>query len=112
MLREEAETKAGGPIKLDAMVERGAVKVAANNDGHDMYYFPRSKFGSKTTFTDKIQIEKSKRVDEATYKALSEAFHNLNWSIKSTQSQLDAPLAEIMCKSTCHDESLHLIMLL
>ncbi len=40
VIREEAETKAGGEAKLDRAVADGRVMVEVVN-GHDMYKFPR-----------------------------------------------------------------------
>jgi hypothetical protein len=40
MIREEAETKAGGEAKLDRAVADGRVMVEVVN-GHEMYKFPR-----------------------------------------------------------------------
>ena len=93
MLREEAEQKVGGATNLDNMVDKGAVKVSEHDQGHEMYFFPRARFGQKITFTDSLTVSKSKQTDDNTYKTISGAFGNLNWAIKSTQQQLDASLA-------------------
>ncbi len=44
LILEEAETKAGGPAKLQTAVEAGRVKKSSEN-GIDMYHFPRVLFG-------------------------------------------------------------------
>ena len=90
MLLEEAETKAGGPEKLQGMIDRGAVQVSMNSAGHDMYYFPRATFGERQSFSDRLKVQKNKQVDGSVYEKLNNCFHELNWGIQCKQTALEA----------------------
>ena len=87
VIKEVAENDCGGPAKLQAAINRGAVIIGDEDD--PLYYFKSAQVGEEESFDTVQKLSRGKRTTAAVFDTFKEMIDNLGWSVKAKKSDLE-----------------------
>ena len=73
---------------MERALARGAVKMCANENGLELFYFPQVHAGKKKSVADEQTVSRSKAVSSKTRAICAEVIQELKWGIETTQKKL------------------------
>ena len=83
----------GGPLKLDGAVARGACKKSVDDQGIEMFMFPKNAVGERQSAKDITRAERGKKMDTKSYKAIGAALDEMGWAFASNDPAIRKSLA-------------------